>query len=205
MKPTLLCVTGIDGAGKSTVCDFLNSNLHDCHISNIWDLMELDHVTIPFKSKLEVDNFLCHLTPDSRLLFLAHAMQYSVDKAFASGKQFIVANSYYYKYFATELALGANPQLVASLMQAFPQPQLVIELVVPPQTIVIRKKHYSRYECGLATTPNQDTFIAFQNKAMQHWYMYNKSDWQQVASTGTIENLYAETSAIVHRFLNTNK
>jgi len=135
---------------------------------------------LPFQSKQQVDNFLCELTPDSRLFFLAHAMKYSIDKAFESDKKSILIDSYYYKYFASELILGADKRMVLDLQQVFPQPHVVIELVLPVEESVKRKSHYSRYECGLSNQPGASSFLDFQRRVRGAWEQIETSNWQQV-------------------------
>jgi len=61
----LICITGIDGIGKSTLIKNLSVQLNSCYIANIWDLLESKVQGLPFKSKKEIDNFLCALSPDS--------------------------------------------------------------------------------------------------------------------------------------------
>ena len=142
----LFCITGMDGVGKSTLINRLTTEFSSCFVSDIWDLMKSPTKSIPFKSKKDVDDFLCTLTPDSRLLFLAHALKYSIDTALSSENEIIIVNAYYYKYFASEIALGANQELAKSLQNCFSKPDVIIELVLPVKEIVKRKSSFSRYE-----------------------------------------------------------
>src|SRR5688572_30154606 len=124
----LICITGMDGSGKSTLIKNLAAEIESAVVSNIWDIMDGGVENVPFGTKKEVDAYLCALTPDSRLLFLAHLLKFSYDKAMRTNAKFILLNGYYYRYFATELALGANENLVNALMNEFPKPDLVIRI-----------------------------------------------------------------------------
>jgi len=183
----LICITGADGTGKSTLVKSLSETLPDSHPANIWDIVEGG--AIPFKSKKEIDNYLCTLTPDSRLLFLAHALMYSVDKALASKKKIILLNAYYFKYFASELALGADAKLVNRLMASFPEPAKVLYLKLDPELAAQRKQSYSRYECGLAKEPGLSVFVEFQKKALPCWDHFEQHKWIKLNSESSAETL----------------
>lgn len=167
----------MDGVGKSTLVDALVQKIPASKAANIWDLLDSPIQSLPFKSKHQIDDFLCALTPDSRLLFLSHALTYSVDKALEGEAECIILNSYYYKYFATEYALGANIELVKALSTLFPAPDLVIKLELPVAESLLRKKVLSRYECGLVSKPDSISFSTFQNKATNAWDLFDPRDW----------------------------
>lgn len=193
MAKRIICITGLDGIGKSTLIEGIKKHYASLYQSTIWDLMTNPVKGLPFKSKQEIDNFLCELTPDSRLFFLAHAMKYSIDKACSSDKENILIDSYYYKYFASELALGADKRMVIALQEAFPQPDYVIELVLPLEEVVKRKKQYSRYECGLSDQPGAGSFLAFQKKVMIAWNRFDTSDWRKIDATLSPDQVLNET------------
>lgn len=186
---TLICITGMDGTGKTTLTTHLNEYYPDSYVSDIWDLMKLDSQCLPFSNKKAVDNFLCSLTPDSRLLFLAHTLKYATDKALKSNNNLIILNGYYYKYFASELALGADESLVDSLVNYFPKPHLIIKLTTPIEDAANRKSMLSKYECGLnnATINN---FIDFQRKIAKTWNRFKEQKQIQIATTIDKESVF---------------
>lgn len=165
----LICITGMDGIGKSTLINMLASQINSCYIANIWDLLDSQVKGLPFRTKKDLDNYICDLTPDSRFLFLAHALKYSTDVALSTNKKIILLDSYYFKYMATELALGAEITLVMEVVQRFPKPHLVVELKLPMDEIIKRKTKFSRYECGLAEVADKLSFIKFQEKVKEKW------------------------------------
>jgi dTMP kinase len=177
MDKKLICITGSDGCGKSTLIKGLAQNTGSLYIATIWDLMNGDAKGLPFKSKSDIDNFLCELTSGSRLLFLAHAMKYAIDMAFNSMANTIIVDSYYYKYFASELALGADRKLVSALQNAFPPPDQVFFLQLECTAAVQRKVQFSKYECGLENKAGELSFIAFQQKIKKEWEFFDKKNW----------------------------
>ncbi|MBN1182876.1 MAG: hypothetical protein JXB49_11350 [Bacteroidales bacterium] len=190
MKKTI-CITGMDGTGKSTLIKSLAALYPSCYIATIWDLMTSQNKGIPFNSKKDIDDFLCGLTPDSRLLFLAHAMKYSIDKALESYCEVVIIDSYYYKYFAMEKALGANVRLIESLIESFPIPDIVLELVLPIDVAFERKTKFSNYECGLFTDVSH--FKSFQAKVFEAWEMYDRDgNWHMINARKNPDEVLAE-------------
>ena len=192
-----ICITGMDGTGKSTLVNALAVAFSDVQVASIWDLFDQKEQKFLFSSKQDIDRFLCSLTPDSRILFLAHALKFSIDKAFAKGKKLLLANGYYYKYFTTELALGATPMLVSDLQKIFPSPDLVIELKLPIAESAHRKQALSRYECGLSQMPSKEEFLVFQEKVQAHWAAFDRTQWHSLDASQTPESLLASTISII--------
>src|ERR1044072_8643654 len=173
-RSKLICIAGMDGTGKSTLLNGLHAQVPHAAVAEIWDLLKQE-TSFLFISKRDVDNYLCRLTPDSRLLFLAHAMKYAMDKV--ADSSLVLINAYVYKYFAAELALGANRELVKTLVEAFPVPGTVIYLTAPPEVTAARKERFSRYECGLAESPSREKFTAFQEKIAAQWEVFDRKNW----------------------------
>lgn len=160
----LITITGKDGTGKSTQIQLLKEQMPQAWVSEIWDLLGSEANQLMLGTKKDVDSFLCNLTPDSRFLFLMHALRFSVDKALQSGAPVVLLNAYYYKYAATELVLGANEVLVNQIINSFPKPDIVFELVLDDAIAAQRKMQFSRYECGLAPKATAEAFVRFSQK-----------------------------------------
>lgn len=174
----IICITGPDGSGKSTLIQSLLKE-HNYYVASIWDGMKDNENAVLFNSKLHVDTYLCNLQPDARLLFLAHAMKISIDKALESNQDIII-DSYFYKYFASELTLGASQKLVNSLIELFVEPNITFYLDIDSNTTKKRKIKYSRYECGLAKIATTEAFYEFQQKVEKHWNTFIKSNWIKI-------------------------
>ncbi len=187
--PKLICITGIDGAGKNTLINLLEKELNSTYVSNIWDAMDGCITTIPFKSKKDIDNYLCELSPNSRTLFLAHALKYSVDRAINSGSEYVLLNAYFYKYFATEMQLGTDNELIKNLINYFPLPNHIFLLDISVNEAAKRKDRLSRYECGLVNNPTIFDFIEFQSKVKDKWDNFDYIGWTKLDATKTPKEL----------------
>jgi thymidylate kinase len=169
----LIAITGMDGVGKNSVMDALVESFPRATTAEIWQPMY--GTSSPFSSKQAVDRYLCSLTTEARSLFLAHALWESTQQALRQDADILFLNAYYYKYFATELAMGAPKTLIEKLITLFPKPDLVIEITCPIEQVVQRKKRFSRYECGCAEEANAASFAAFQSTCSNHWEVFKNS------------------------------
>jgi len=172
----LICITGPDGSGKTTVIDELRKIFAPSDHAHIWKLLGMTS-GLPFRSKEDIDSFLCQLSPDSRLLFLAHAFKFAIDSCMGSANEYVFINGYYYKYFASELVLGASRELAADLMKIFPEPDITFFLDYPMKATAERKITFSRYECGLSDKPGINSFIEFQERCLAEWAGFRQPGW----------------------------
>lgn len=168
MSNRILCITGNDGTGKSTIIENLTKKIPNTYTAHVWDALK-DSSGKLFSSKKAVDDYLCNLTPNSRLLFIAHALKYSIDKGLKSNASILIIDSYYYKYFASELTLGADKKLINNLIESFPKPNITIKLELPLNIVLERKDIFSRYECGLVEKPTKEAFCNFQKQVVKNW------------------------------------
>lgn len=196
MSSKLICIAGMDGTGKSTLVKGLHQHFPDAAVAEIWDLLRQERSTL-FISKRDVDNYLSTLTPDSRLLFLAHAMKYALDKAMNASR--VLINAYLYKYFAAELAYGADRTLVRKIIEAMPVPDVVICLKLNPAAIAVRKDRFTRYECGFAAEPSPEKFIAFQERVAEEWKIFDQSKWEMVDAGAAPEELVQQSLKLIVR------
>jgi len=194
-KPIIICITGPDGSGKSTLVSHLVATLPNAIEVTVWDALNNGDVAL-FSSKKDIDQYLCLLSPDARLLFLAHALKYATDKALLSNKEIIILNAYYYKYFASEAVLGANEGLIHTLASTFPTPDTTIFLSLSPAISAVRKSQLSRYECG-CKEPTVENFIDFQKKAMLAFEAYIQPDWLVLNTEESLEVIKDKTLKII--------
>lgn len=194
-SPTIICITGPDGSGKSTLVDALIKEIPEAREVTIWDALDNTEVAL-FSNKKDVDDYLCILSPDARLLFLGHALQYAIDKALASGVATIIVNAYYYKYFSAEKVLGADQTLMDTLTLHLPVPDITIFLSLSPELSATRKKYLSKYECGCREATSAH-FIEFQKKANTVFETYIQSDWHILNAEDTPETLTQKALQII--------
>lgn len=168
----LICVTGPDGSGKTTQIARIGEALSKRGKKRIvpmtvWDML-LDPSTrgrVGFKSPAELDSFLEVLSPMARMLFLSHCLYAALDLALARKPDIILANGYWYKYWATEIAHGGDPVAMLALMDVFPEPLLTFCLDIDAEEAFRRKAKLSGYESGFAAERTLDAFTAFQARA----------------------------------------
>lgn len=150
------CVTGADGAGKSTVISSLSERWtaqgRRVRVASIWDLIRIEAKNFPLKPE-QVDAYLGCLSSTSRAYFLLHCISESYERARANDAEILLFDSYWYKYIASEIARSPmgqeDPRLSAAL--ALPQPDRTILLQVDPSVAQNRKTKISGYESGFET------------------------------------------------------
>ncbi|WP_299255328.1 P-loop NTPase fold protein [uncultured Aquimarina sp.] len=194
-KPTIICITGPDGSGKSTLISNLINEVSNTMEVTIWDALNNKEGTL-FSTKKDIDDYLCLLSPNARLLFLAHALQYAIDKALTSDVEIVFINAYYYKYFSSEKVLGADQKLIDALISNFPIPDKTIFLSVSPQISTARKKYLSRYECGCRAA-TLEHFIDFQKKVNLTFETYIQPEWFILDAKNSPEVLKDKTLKII--------
>lgn len=102
----LIIITGPDGAGKSSVIAQIQSALSNkCFaFCSIWDGLQ----SLKGLQKEDIQNYLVELSPQSRTLFLAHALFESYHKALIKNPEYIIFDSYWYKYAVTEMLMKSE-------------------------------------------------------------------------------------------------
>lgn len=149
-----VCLAGGDGSGKSTQAAALVAALVaegvDAVEVGIWDGLT-DPVTAPllgFSDRAQVQEYLRVLGPRARALFLFHALHAAIDLAASRHPQVAILNAHWYKYFASEVALGGDPAELRAWVTGFPEPARTFYLRVEPAVAMARKSELSPYESG---------------------------------------------------------
>uniref|UniRef100_UPI0024567576 dTMP kinase n=1 Tax=Nocardia abscessus TaxID=120957 RepID=UPI0024567576 len=167
-RKRLICLAGGDGSGKTTqvarIAAEFEAQGHSVAAVTIWDAFLDPKISskLPWRNPAEIYGYLQLLTPLSRAHFLFHAMQLSLDLAAERGADILLANAYWYKYYATEVAHGGDPVVLRSLAAGFPEPDRTFYLAVRPQDALGRKRLRSDYESGYG---DEESFLAFQQRS----------------------------------------
>lgn len=169
--------------------------MEDTAVATIWQSMEDNHRL--FNSKEDVLKYMAGLSVDSRVLFLAHSLRYALDKALKSNAKTVLIDGYYFKYFAPELALGANETLVRQLISQFPEPDLILRLQLDPSIAYSRKKKVTPYECGFNAAVSEENFVAFQNQVLDRWNFFDLQNATSLHSTTTAADLASRAFTVV--------
>lgn len=153
MKVKSVCITGIDGSGKTTLIAELAKRT-GWRVVTIWDLMKApDQQAKPlFRSKEDVDSYLKALHFPARTHFLFHCLSEAVARAALEKSAFLIYDAYWYKYWASEVAMGGDRETALSLTRGFPEPGLTFFIDLPSDVALARKKQYSGYESGYTGT-----------------------------------------------------
>jgi thymidylate kinase len=201
--PPLLCVTGPDGAGKTTQIERLVARLENdakrkVAAVTIWDLL-LDPSTRPkvgFKSPGEVDDYLSMLHPISRALFCFHCLYQALELARSREPELLLVDGYWYKYFATEIAHGGDPVALRKIASIFPEPAMTFYLTLSPTEAYGRKATLSGYETGFDEGKKAEAFHEFQRvsgRVLEE--LAREFEWRRLDGTETIEALTDEIVA----------
>ena len=188
----IICITGPDGSGKSTLIDQLMVHFPNSKKIGIWDAFASKGNKL-FENKASIDDYLCKLSPIARTFFLTHALQESMKNVEFEQNAFFFLDSYFYKYYCSELTLGAPLEIIQLVSKYFQKPDLVISLNIDPSICAYRKAEYTRYECGLAKEPNEKTFVYFQNKCAPNWFFFHDKTWVNIDADNTSETILKTT------------
>lgn len=187
-------ITGPDGSGKSTICAALAKRLEGALEVTIWDALKPDpEAPTPFTSKPDAERYLASLAGPSRTLFLMHALARAEERALAQRPKLLLWNGYWYKYAASEIALGVPPELVLGAARAFAPPTRVFYLDVSPETAWERRKAATAYEQGGASTTepaSRERFVSFQHRVRKPWAEFKSTltpAWDMIPETWSIE------------------
>ncbi len=165
----LIGITGIDGSGKTTLLARLAASLPNSRTVTIWDLMkepELDPKH-SFRDKKEVDAYLRSLGHPERAEFLFGYLDQALGRALRGSDENLLIDAYWYKYFASELAMHgerARPDL-RRFVAHFPKPDALFFIAFDAPSALRRKKTFSGYESGYDPARSPESFIAFQSKS----------------------------------------
>lgn len=186
-----IVIAGTDGSGKTTLCKALEETLrfsgYTVGVATIWDILDKNLFIAPV-SKQEIPKYLLSLSCHARSFFLFHGMAQAIHVAQKENPQILVINSYWYKYYISELLHGALRSDLDAMVGIFPQPDRVYYLDISPITSLKRKEVISSYESG-NDHDKQQGFINFQNKALQEWDKIKGPNWKRLDTGLTVENL----------------
>lgn len=199
-RPLYVCISGPDGSGKSTLCERLMRRFgaegrYRAQEVTIWDMLYEPGYQdkVGFRSPKEVDAYLALLSPTARTLYLFHCLAQAMEIAATKAADILLLNSYWYKYYATEIAHGGDPEILRPLTAVFPEPDLTWYLRVSTDETYRRKEKISGYESGFSPTRSQEDFAAFQHKAHRTLDELKKVlQWSELDGTRGIEDLTNE-------------
>jgi thymidylate kinase len=169
--PYFLVICGIDGSGKTTLIDRICHDFPQCEVSHWQRLLTLgDQCPLngfPLNTTAPAD-YIHTLSPMQRALYVSTLLwvEYEtfIKPALDQGKM-VIADSYYYKFFAKEQVFRQSHPLLFDLLTALPQPDQVIVLDLEPEHCYTRKRHTTAYETNGTT---QEEYLQFQRQVRLH-------------------------------------
>ncbi len=168
--PPMICLTGIDGCGKSThlatLSDRLQKHLGEqVPVLNVWDIARQSryqsHALLADREALY--RYLGSLHGGARGLFILHALRESLDSILDSHPKMILVDGYWYKYLLTEILHDPGCEWLYDCTAGFPRPVGTILLDLSAEASLKRKPSLTPYECGFSR-PGPETFVPFQNR-----------------------------------------
>ncbi len=175
-----IAISGLDGSGKSTLCKNLKTYLNEKGFSVIvvsaWDqLSELTEVA----SKDHIQNYLIKLDGLSRILFILHSLQASLDKAEKSKNDFIIVDGSFEKYVLAEISRGLDFKIAMQVLDLFENTnEHMFYLDIPVDEAALRKNQvFSQYEA--LGYNGEDTFKKLHTLNQKLWqdFIDGKKSW----------------------------
>lgn len=190
-----LCLTGIDGCGKSTQAPLLAAALEARGLRvrsvAVWDLLaqaELRSCLAPGGAG-PIREYLARVSSPARCLFVAHALWESFQRARDAGGDLLLLVGYWPKYAAVEAGLGTPGALLQDLGSFFPDPDRTLWLDLPVSQAASRREAFTRYECG-GREPGVRSFVDFQEGCrgrLEEWAF--SRGWIRVEGLGDPEEV----------------
>lgn len=167
--PLTVVVTGPDGSGKSSLCSALVERVPGITHINVWNGFKKLGFTDP-RALIE------ELSPSERLEGVVQSFALQLKEALTS--EIVLIDSYYYKYFVSELCYDLYETRAKEIVASLPAPQKVFYCEVSPEEAWDRKDKASSYESGLVRKPNRDSFLNFQKRMVKVWKRFDNHGWE---------------------------
>jgi thymidylate kinase len=204
----VVAIVGADGAGKSTVTRLASERLaacgHPVRRVDRWDIVGSAEA-YPTASLLvgdvrQVRSCVARMPPPPRFLFLVWASVMALSgQADGPSAGVLVADGYWMKHAASEIAYGLDPVWVEAVTAGVPEPDLVIHLRCDPVTTWHRKAGRPLpYECAMDLSCSKASFLGHQGKIhaiLDSWAQ--SRGWLVVDATRPVDQVAGTVAAQV--------
>lgn len=196
--PLFVCLVGIDACGKTTQAQRLaawsdqRGQLGPSRVCGVWDVLSDPDLNSTgwIGDPTHLRDYLVQLHPDSRSLFLFHALFESYVRAIRSGDRVLFLSGYWYKYWVTECLLGAHEPLLEPIVRLFEEPDVTLFLDLDPAEAATRREAFSRYECG-GEDPSPEAFVAFQERCRAKLLgLQGPREWVHIDAHGSEDEVF---------------
>lgn len=168
-RPLIVAVTGPDGTPRTALIqNLLNTFALDgrykaVHCA-IWDVLfdaSLGSL-LKFRSPNEADDSLKTLSNTPRAMLIFACFLQSLELAKKNNPDVILANGYWYKYFAAECIHGTERKELEMLSSLFPKPEITYFMDISIEDAYKRKSRITSYESGYGPSKSFEFFKEFQ-------------------------------------------
>ncbi len=197
----LICITGGDGAGKSTLISGLKAVLEEqgkkVLISSPWDIHKKFSKVfeLPKEDKSQIQKYLYSCESASRVHFLFHANLQALNDRLKEDHDVILIDSYWYKYAVIESLIGTDIEEIKKTAALMPEPDKVFYLNLDSNEALKRKKALglTKYETGgKEGEEGEQFFLSIQEKSRKVWESLVKSNWSKIDASLSPEDVLKE-------------
>ncbi|SFG02046.1 Thymidylate kinase [Novosphingobium sp. CF614] len=169
----MINILGGDGCGKTTQIERLEQ-----WISSDWKLPvrrmakrdifdavrvpECDFFGVPYESLAH--KYLPMMRDEARALWLIYMNAVLIRATPPAPGEIVLHDGYWQKHYATEAAMGLDPQWLLDVCRFFPEPDLTILMDIDPRVVVGRGHSHKPYESGCDKTCSDAAFITHQDR-----------------------------------------
>ncbi len=203
----LINIIGSDGSGKTTQIQMLQPWIRDkfkCPVRVITkgDVFNFDRFPecrfFGCSYGELAHEILLEMKGESRALLqffmLATAIRHYPQKE----DEIVLFDGYWHKNYATEAALGIDPEWLRETASFFPIPDVSIFLDIEPEIIVSRIQHFNPYECGGNFECSTSSFIENQTKVFSFLKsMSNDENWIVVNARQSTSAIFEEIKTVL--------
>lgn len=199
----LVAFTGCDGCGKSTQIaraqQWLLTTGTAAHIVNKWQIMNRDVFPECRFISGSIDDFrkcIAEMDEPARTLLAFWPIMMTAQRIEKQKSEFDVflADGYWMKVAAAELAYGSSPRLVQACVEQMRQPDLTLFLDAPPEQMLQRKiaaNLLTPYECGRDESLSHEKYLAQQRSisvTLRQWA--EQYGWQVINAAESADHVW---------------
>ena len=201
----LIVMEGIDGAGKSTQCDNLKNWLEDkgwkVTVSKWSNSPAIsDAIKAGKKGRWLSPTLFCLLNASDMIWRYENIIKPALDKGHV-----VICDRFYYTSYVRDILRGVRKELLDEIYKNFPEPDLILHFIVPPDVAVARllkDKGFKWYSAGrdIGYSENEEQSALKYEKEMDKLYksiLPKIKNYKAIKTTRTIDEIFKEIKEFV--------